>query len=55
MPELMVREHIRDRVNLVREFAEDAHVELQVSRYADARYAKGVTRKGQSRKPTACL
>ncbi|STO07532.1 IS1182 family transposase [Exiguobacterium aurantiacum] len=37
MPELMAREHIRDRVNRVREFAEDAHVELQVSRDPDAR------------------
>ncbi|WP_070329512.1 IS1182 family transposase [Exiguobacterium aurantiacum] len=37
MPELMMREHIRDRVNRVRELAEDAHVELQVSKDSDAR------------------
>ncbi|STO09371.1 IS1182 family transposase [Exiguobacterium aurantiacum] len=37
MPELMAREHIRDRVNRVRELAEDAHVELQVSKDSDAR------------------
>ena len=37
MPELMFREHIRDQVNRVRELAEDAHVELQVSKDSDAR------------------
>lgn len=37
MPELISREHIRARVNRVRELTEDAHLELRVSRDKNAR------------------